>query len=130
MIQEQFAKSITEEYGEVRPFEPYAYYDPDGDCIEFLVSNDLFRGKRLDRWVTVYYSEKTDEIVGALIKGVKKMMVEYPGLDIEIKGGAVAIACILRAPAWSSGDEVVKKTYKTMIQKAEEACVTAEFQHA
>jgi hypothetical protein len=54
-------------------FRPTATYDPDGDCIEFLAKPDSFHAERIDDLVTVYYSQETDEVIGALIKGVSKL---------------------------------------------------------
>src|ERR1019366_2848141 len=44
--------------GPVLAFKPMACYNPAGDCIEFLVSNEPYYAKRMDGWVTVYYSEE------------------------------------------------------------------------
>lgn len=122
-----FEQSMLEDFGQIEPFKPCAYYDKDGDCIEFFFSNERSYGKRLDSWVTVYRSRKTDEIVGGLLKGLHRLMRRYPGLDIEIKDGQVEVACILRAPAWAQGDPVSKKTYGDVIRQAEEIGLTAEF---
>lgn len=53
-------------------FVPVSYYDRDGDCIEFLISNDSYRAERIDDRLTVYFSRETGEIIGSLIKGVRK----------------------------------------------------------
>src|SRR5437016_1637070 len=53
-------------------FEPMATYDPDGDCIEFLASNESFRRERLDSLVTVYIGRESNEVIGSFIKGVSK----------------------------------------------------------
>lgn len=50
-----------------KPFSPVAYYDRDGDCIEFLASDDSFRAERVDDRLTVYYSRETGEVIGSLL---------------------------------------------------------------
>lgn len=101
------------------PFRASAYYDPSGDCIEFFLSNEPFEAKRLDKWVTVYFGLATGEVVGSLIKDVHCLLAKYPGLNIEIDGGKVKIAHMLRAPAWSTGDDVARKTYKDIIDRVD-----------
>ncbi len=91
----QFAAEMLRLAKEAPPFKPEAYYDPDGDCIEFLVKPDSFYARRLDDLVTVYYSHETGEIVGSLIKGVtsfcKKLLADRPGARIVIHEGRIKI---------------------------------------
>lgn len=109
------------------PYTPSSHYDPDGDCIEFFINDEPFVGERLDRWVTVYLDRRNREIVGSLIKGVHKLLERYPGMNIiDIKAGRVHLSHILRAPAWSSEDEVTVRMYKRLIDKADEYEMTAE----
>jgi len=115
-----FEREVLEIGGPLKPFEPCAYYDEDGDCIEFLFSNERAYGKRLDNWVTVYRSRATDEVVGGLLKGLRNLMERFPGLDIDIVDKRLKIACLLRAPAWTHGDAVTKKIYGDVIRQAEE----------
>jgi hypothetical protein len=53
-------------------FTPTAYHDPDGDCIEFLARPDNFHAERVDDLLTVYHSEETGEIIGALFDGISR----------------------------------------------------------
>ena len=62
------------------PFEPFAEYDEEGDCIEFFAAGVPFNGKRLDDWVTMYVSEKDGALVGCLIKRVRRLLTEIPSL--------------------------------------------------
>lgn len=129
--EEKLLDEITAELGPIPEFEPAAYYDPDGDCIEFLFSNEPFFARRLDGWVTVYHSESSDEIVGGLIKGVEKNLLKrFPGLRIDIKGNTAIIGLLLRAPAYETGDPVKQKTYQAMIEKADAHHTRAELQPA
>ena len=34
-------------------FQKTAYYDADGDCVEFLAENVAYHAERLDRWLTL-----------------------------------------------------------------------------
>lgn len=126
MTNDESRKRILERFSEFGEFEPSARYDPDGDCLEFFFTGEEFKGKRLDRWVTVYYGRDTSEIVGACIKDWRKLLVEFPGLDIDIHDNKVLVSLALRAPAWRANDAVVQRTYKVVIQKAEDANLEAE----
>jgi hypothetical protein len=114
-------------------FEPIATYDPDGDCIEFLIKPDPFYAERVDDLVTVYYSQETNEVIGSLIKGVTrfccKLLETMPGFPIEIHDGRVRLVHIFRARLWASKTDptdLVTLTYKKLIQVAEEANVETE----
>lgn len=106
-------------------FTPFAHYDPDGDCIEFMISQSPYRARRLDKWVTVYESRSNGELVGSLIKNVRQLLQEFPGLDIYIDDGQILLAHILRAPAYKASDPIAKGIYRAAIKVAEERQVTA-----
>lgn len=63
------------------PFEPSAQYDDDGDCVEFFADRVAFNAIRLDDWVTMYVSEKDGQLVGCLIKRVKRLFRDVPNLQ-------------------------------------------------
>jgi len=124
--QSSFVESVLAELGDIAAFEPMAEYNPDGDCIEFLVSNEPYYAKILDGWVTVYYGEKSGDVVGAQIKGVvHNLMRQFPGVRIDIEGAEVRLACLLRGPAYEAGDAEKQRTYKAVIEKAENKDVRA-----
>lgn len=115
------------------PSFPQVYYDADGDCLEFIIAGDNYKGERLDELVTVYRSLETNEIVGSLIKGLRaklRRMVEsnIPGFVVEIQDGPVKLSHLFRALIWSSQPRDIKKlvTYRHLISVAEEADVEAE----
>jgi len=64
-------------FGEpVETFEPFAFYNPDGDCVEFFAKSEKYYGKRIDDYVTVYLSFETDEIIGSVIKNIRSLYKE------------------------------------------------------
>lgn len=79
-------------------FEPVAYYNPDGDCCEFIAMGESFRAERLDSLVTVYIGRRSNEVIGCLIQGVSRFVREilgkYPGLKIEMQDGKVKLECL------------------------------------
>ncbi len=64
----------------------------------------MFYAERIDSLVTVYYSETTGDIVGSLIKGVRKFIAEMskkaPGFRIEIEDGKVRLEHLFNLRMW------------------------------
>ena len=115
------------------PFAQQAAYDHDGDCIEFVARPDSFYGERIDDLITVYRSQESNEIVGALIKGVRdfceSMFEKYPGFRIEIEDGKVKLAYLFLAKLWAikhTPSDLLTLTYKKLIEVAEESGIEAE----
>lgn len=106
---EEFAKRMMLLARPAEQFKPTAIYDPDGDCIEFLVSPDPFYAERVDDLVTVYYSQESKEVIGSLIKGVSKfcraLLKQMPGFMVEIHDGRVKLEHVFRARLWSLQQE-------------------------
>ena len=130
---EEYAKQMMLLAQPAERFKPTATYDPDGDCIEFLVAPDPFYAERVDDLVTVYYSQQTNEVIGSLIKGVSKfccsVLERMPGFGIEIHDGRVRLVHIFRAQLWSKPLDpkaLPTLTYRKLIAIAEEADVEAE----
>lgn len=113
-------------------FVPMAHYDPDGDCIEFLISDESYYGVRVDSLVTVYHGQESGEIVGSLIKGVKQFinaqLQNMPGLAIEIEAGSIKLNHIFLAKMWSSDNrDGTRLTYRKLYEVADKAAVEAQF---
>lgn len=108
MIDTELKRLIFEEPPPRVEFRPIATYSRQGDCIEFLISDESFRAERLDSLVTVYYGRESKDVVGSLIKGVSKFIREtlrrYPGFRIEIHGGRVKLSYLFTARLWDSED--------------------------
>jgi len=116
-------------------FRPLATYNPEGDCIEFLVSNESFRAERIDSLVTVYYGRESKEIVGSLIKGVSGFIAETlrrnPGFQIDIEGGRVKLCHLFTAKMWLSPDEIKDRhtiVYKHLRGVAQQANAEVELE--
>jgi hypothetical protein len=130
---EKFAESVLALVRPEGPFRPRATYDPDGDCIEFVAKPDSFYAERIDDLVTVYYSHETNEVIGALIKGVKRfaqtILNRYPGFAIEIDAGPVKLAHLFLAELWRlprEKNEIAITTYRKLIKHAEETKAEAD----
>ena len=130
MNPDDFANNVIERFGVPEEFTPTVYYDHDGDCIELFVSDEPFRGKRLDKWVTVYFGRDCNDVVGSLIKNVREILTEFPGMDIDIHGRSILLSHMLRGPAYAASDEVQKKTYRSLLEKLDRANLAAELELA
>lgn len=126
----EFADRMWSRFGKAEPFQPSAHYDPDGDCLEFLVSDEAFRGERLDKWVTVYRGRSTGRIVGSMIKSIRELLTRNPGLAIEIRSGPVRLSHFLHAPKFSATSEVTVRVYQEIIKEAEDSQLEADLQCA
>ena len=137
LTNDEFAAKVLELVSPVEKFSPTAYYDPDGDCIEFLVRPDNFYAERIDDLVTAYYSQETGEIIGSLLKGVavlcKKLLDQLPGFKIEIEHGKVKLVHIFLAKLWTSEvdpDDLTTLTYQKLIAVARETGVEVDLKRA
>ncbi|MHB8900293.1 MAG: hypothetical protein ACYC6Y_16205 [Thermoguttaceae bacterium] len=130
---EEFAKRMMLLAEPAERFKPTATYDPEGDCIEFLVSPDPFYAERVDDLVTVYYSQGSNEVIGSQIKGVakfcKNLLQRMPGFKIEIRDGRVSLEHIFRAKLWSASQDpqaMLTLAYQKLIAMAEQSEVEVD----
>ena len=126
----EFAEEVLKLASDGSPKGPLAYYDQDGDCIEFLSEPHNFYSKRVDDLITVYYNQKTDEIIGSLIKGVSQFIRKHPRFTILVESGRVRLAHLFVAGLASQRqepNELTVQIYKTLLHQAESTNVEAEF---
>jgi hypothetical protein len=138
MSNEEFAKRMMLLARPASDFKPEASYDPDGDCIEFLAKPDPFYEERVDDLLTVYYSQKTHEVIGSLVKGVSKLAArlaeKLPGFAITIEDGRIRLEHLFLAGMWlqeSKPQTIQVLVYKKLAQIAEKTDVevSAELCH-
>jgi hypothetical protein len=131
---DEFAKRMVLMARPSSEFEPFATYDADGDCIEFLAKPDAFFAERVDDLVTVYYSQETGELMGSLIKGVSKfcreMVERMTGFKIEIHDGPVQLEHFFLAKLWSKTktdpNDLATLVYRKLIAVAGETVIEGE----
>jgi len=144
LTKDEFAEIILSMPAPEGPFQPTATYDPDGDCIEFIIKDDDFYAHRMDDLVTVYYSEKDNQLVGAFVKSIKsfckKFMQRSPYFAVVVEKPPVRLSCLfvarlmeLEGQANKQELRVAATVYQELITQAEqknveiprEACCTA-----
>lgn len=126
---EEYVKKVMEIGTSEVTNKPIAYFDRDGDCIEFLAKPKNFYAERIDDLVTVYYEEDSDEIIGSLIKGVSVFIKKHPNFAIFVKAGRVRLAHLFIAGLLScepAKDKITILTYKKLIDCAEETGAEAQ----
>ena len=75
MTDQAFTNRIVEVAGKLpEHFEPFAFHNTDGDCIEFFVSQDDYFSERIDDYLTLYLDMDTEQIVGFVIKNIKRIL--------------------------------------------------------
>jgi hypothetical protein len=134
MTNDAFAEAVLKMSKPQRPFEPAATYIPAGDCIEFVWAPDDYRALRLDGLVTVYYSRKTNQVVGGLIKGVRafceKIKEKCPGFRLSIAVKPTSLEYIFLAQMWTEPptpkDETITRTYEELIAAAKQQPVNVD----
>ena len=117
MTQTDFEKCVFDLVGEQKPFKPMVQYSIHGDYAEFFISDDEYYGERVDRFVTVYRSLESDEIVGSVIKDVslllKEIIARFPGFCVEIRDRRVHLSHVFLAKIWS--EDIEKNKLPTRI---------------
>lgn len=134
-LNDAFAQKVMARVGTAPWSGPKVFPNPDGDCIEVLLSNDNYRAERLDSLVTVYVNRENGELVGALVKGirsfVRKMVERIPGFKIEIVDGKVKLEYLFTAGLWSHDtppNRVLVQRYQKLRQIAEDADLEVELE--
>ena len=93
---DKFAQELLDSVPDNPKTGPRAYFIEEGDCIEFLFSDESYHAVRLDSLLTVYYGYDSGELVGSLIKGVSKFIKSnikaHPALVIDFEDGNVSLS--------------------------------------
>lgn len=123
---ERFKRSVKEQIEPMARFEPHAYMDRDGDCVEFLATAEPYYAERLDKWVTIYIGMETQLLVGAQVKRVSKLLEaarEYRTVAYEIKRGKVKLSVLIKAAKLQSEDIPPQDAwdhYDSLVKSADE----------
>jgi hypothetical protein len=133
MSENSFADMVLSKVPATTVTFPVVTYDPDGDCIEFLVSNESFYARRIDSLTAIYYSQEPNEIVGSLLKGVRKFLHEglrqAPGFRVEIVDGRVRLQHLFTLRLWSERRQLSEPevfVYRVLREKAEKTGAEVE----
>jgi hypothetical protein len=81
------------------PFKPLALYDSQNDSLEILISDESYRRERIDEHLTLYVGRDSEEITGAVIKGVRHFADTAKNLDVmfEVSDGDFKVSHLFAA---------------------------------
>ena len=128
---QEFTNRIFEIAGEpVEHFEPFAFHNTDGDCIEFFVLPDDYFAERIDDYLTLYLDMDTEQVVGFVIKNVKRILErlsrQRPAMAFIVDDGIVVLRSLFVAMFANGRDntnqeeqDLVIRHYKKVVEIAE-----------
>ena len=129
---QEFINRIFEIAGEpVEHFEPFAFHNTDGDCIEFFVLPDDYFAERIDDYLTLYLDMDTEQIVGFVIKNVKRILDrlsrQRQAMAFVVDDGIVALRSLFVAmfanglgnASQEEQQDLVIRHYKKVVEIAE-----------
>ena len=62
---------------ELQEFKPEANHITEGDCIEFIFSNDDYYAEWVCDNLTIYCRRSDDKVIGSCISGIKKLKKNF-----------------------------------------------------
>ncbi len=86
-------------------FEPHPYYDEESDAFTLYIAEDESKRERIDRFLTLYRSIETGELVGCHLKDVKKVLSTFQAYNIGIKTESITLGLLLLAVPWTELQE-------------------------
>jgi hypothetical protein len=120
MTNEQFKELAL---SKVQPgkFRPTVLYDRLNDRLEILISDESYRVERLDQVVSIYSGRETQQITGALVKGVRHFVdvaKDQPDVRFEIHDGKFNVVHFFKA--MQRNRPKTNTLFNLLIQKLEE----------
>ena len=83
-------------------FEPKPYYDPNDDSITFYFCDDESYRERVDDFLTVYRSCKTEEVVGCHLKNISKILDTVRALKIGLVSKDWTMGLLVLGAPWAT----------------------------
>lgn len=128
-----FLSRMVEEAQQAPPFVPNAFFNQDGDFIEFVASDESYFAERVDSRLTVFYGQESSELVGAMIKGVSCIVRDFsktlPNFRLEVIDGRMHLSALISATMWATSDDkapVRGVLYKKVRRVAEQNDVSVD----
>lgn len=101
MTNEEFKNLVLSRTDPNQQFRPVAVYNTRDDSLEILISDESYRCDRVDKTFTVYTGRESDQVVGAMIRGVRHLLKTeqrcHPeAIHLEVHEGKVKVVHIFR----------------------------------
>ena len=110
------AHNLNEYLGEneCRGFQPIPHYFRNGDFVSYYFGNDPCRAQRVDDLLTVYLSDRTGELVGCKIKGVKHLLTSLGNFGVTIQDGDLKLGFFFCLGKSTAKDEEQRRRYEEL----------------
>ena len=92
-------------------FRPHPHYYRDSDSLTFFLKDEDVVARRVDELLTVYVSAKTEELVGAKIKGVRQILSTLGNFGVTIKDAGLTLGMLFLAGMAVSRELAGKSEY-------------------
>ena len=107
-------------------FTPRPFYSVEGDSLTFYFKDDESYRERVDDFLTVYKSIKTDKLVGCQIKGLPHALKLLGDFGLVIEDGSVRLGMIFMACMAASPVPEARKQYLLLGKMARETFISAK----
>jgi len=131
--EKEFAESVLS-MEPIKDFKPTVTYIPEGDCLECVFSTEDYRAERVDGRITVYRGRESDQIVGAVINGFRRLLNHIvrncAGFQTITHTRTAKLEYVLLAHVFCQPEVravPMRQTYRQLIDKAGETNVKVPF---
>jgi hypothetical protein len=119
------AKDLMKYLEQTKPrgFDPRPYYGPEEDSLTFYFKNTESYGKRVDELLTLFLSVKDDELVGCLVKGVRRNLKRLGRFGIAITHRKVRLGLFFHLLAFLAEKPQQREKYLDLSQRTKDVDV-------
>jgi len=99
-------------------FKSTPRYNSRGDFVSYFFKDVPYVAERVDDVLTVYLAEKSRELIGCKIKGVRHILKTAGEFGITVDGGDIRLGLFFFLGAWSAKDDAERQRYYEELQRA------------
>ena len=99
-------------------FKLRPYYGHEEDCLVFYFDNAESYARRVDQLLTLFFSLKTNELVGCQVKGVRKNLKRLGDFGISVKHGKVRLDLFFHLLAFLAEKPAQRKKYLELSERS------------
>lgn len=95
------------------------FYDPVDDSITLFFADDEACREKVDRFLSVYRSFQTKQVVGCHLKDVRKILSKVEALNIGIKTSSITFGMLLLSVPWVAEGEPIRvesRRYREVVE--------------
>ena len=107
-------------------FAPRPFYSVEGDSLTFYFKDEESYRERVDDFLTVYKSIKSDKLVGCQIKGLPRALKLLGDFGLFIEDGPIRLSMIFIACMAATPEAEAKKRYVELGKVAGKASIPAK----